>query len=137
VSDGWVIDSSVGFAWVLPQQATPEMNDLLKDISNGALAVVPALWFVEVANGLLVLERRKKITSAERKIALQRLMNLNLTVDEEARNVAFGKTSDLAEKHGLTAYDATYLEAAIRRKLGLASRDEALWEAARRSGVKL
>lgn len=136
MSAGWVVDSSVGFAWAHPSQATPETDRLLEDVSNGAVVVVPMLWFVEMANGLLVLQRRKKITPTERKTALQTLSGLNFTVDEEAGRAAFGKTSELAEKYGLTLYDATYLEIAMRRKLSLATRDDALRDAAKRCGIK-
>lgn len=137
MSTGWVIDSSVGFAWVHPQQATSETDRLLDEVGQGATVVVPVLWFIEMANGLLVLQRRKKLTPAERKSALRMLSELNLVVDDEAAQTAFKKTSELAEKHGLTVYDATYLEVALRRKLSLASRDEALREAAKRNGIKV
>jgi predicted nucleic acid-binding protein len=133
----WVIDSSVGFAWVHPHQATPETDKLLEDAGAGATIVVPALWFTEMANGLLVLQRRKKLRAQERKTALETLSALNLTVDEEAGKMAFRKTSELAEKYGLSVYDATYLEVALRRKLSLASRDEALRQAAKRCGLKV
>jgi predicted nucleic acid-binding protein len=132
----WVVDSSVGFAWVHPHQAIPETDKLLDDVGAGATIVVPELWFTEMANGLLVLQRRKKLTAQERKTALQTLAGLNLTVDEEAGKMAFRKTSELAEKHGLSVYDATYLEIALRRKLSLASRDNALRQAARQCGLK-
>jgi predicted nucleic acid-binding protein len=62
---------------------------------------------------------------------------MQFVVDDEAARTAFGKTSDLAEKYGLTVYDAHYLEVALRRKLPLASRDDALQQAAKRCGVKV
>ena len=132
----WVIDSSVGFAWVHPNQATPETDKLLQEIEAGAAVVVPALWFIEMANSLLVLQRRKKLTGAERKAALEILSSMNFTVDDEAARMALNKTSELAEKYGLTVYDATYLEVALRRNLPLASRDSALMGAAKRCGVR-
>ena len=137
MSAGWLIDSSVGLAWVHQDQATPETDQLLAEVESGISVVVPGLWFLEIANGLLVLQRRKKLTSAERKCALETLARLNLTVDEEAGRAAFQRTSELAEKHGLTIYDATYLEIALRRKLALASRDTNLREAAKRCGLKV
>jgi predicted nucleic acid-binding protein len=137
LSAGWVIDSSVGFAWVHPDQATTATDKLLDDVANGAIVVVPVLWFVEMANGLLVLQRRRKITPAERRTALQTLSDLTLVVDEEAGRAAFRKTSELAEKHGLTVYDATYLEVAVRRKLSIATRDSALKAAAKHCGLRI
>lgn len=136
MSTSFVIDSSVGFAWVHPAQATVETDKLLQEVEAGAVVVVPELWFLEMANGLLMLQRRKKLTAAERKGALDTLAALNLTVDTEGGKAAFNRTSDLAEKHGLTVYDAAYFELALRRKLPLASRDGSLLRAAKNSGVK-
>ncbi len=133
----WVVDSSVGFAWVHPHQATPETDSLLERLGAGTAIIVPPLWFTEIANGLLVLQRRKKLTAQERKTALETLFNLRLTVDEEMAKAAFRKTSELAENHGLSVYDATYLEIALRRKTSLASRDRALQQVAKRCGLKV
>ena len=127
----------MGFAWVHPDQATAATDQLLDEVANGATVVVPVLWFVEMANGLLVLQRRKKITAAERRTALRTLSDLTLVVDEEAGRAVFHKTSELAEKHGLTVYDATYLEVAVRRKLSLATRDGALKAAAKQCGLSI
>jgi predicted nucleic acid-binding protein len=126
----------VAFAWVHPSQANEATNRLLDDVATGASIVVPALWFSEVSNGLLVLRRRKKLTESDRKSALGTIAKLPVTVDEEAAKAAFGKTAELADQYGLTVYDATYLELAIRRNLPLASRDGALNSAAKKAGVK-
>ena len=67
---------------------------------------------------------------------MEKLTAMQLTVDEEGTRHAFGKTSELAEKYGLTIYDATYLELALRRSLPLASRDGALSNAAKQCGLK-
>ncbi|HEX4348798.1 MAG TPA: type II toxin-antitoxin system VapC family toxin [Verrucomicrobiae bacterium] len=133
----WVIDSSVGFAWIHPSQATDATNSLLDDVEAGAAITVPVLWFSEIANSLLVLQRRKKLTGTERKTALETLSKLTFAVDEEAVKTAFGKTSELAEQYNLSVHDATYLELAIRRKLPLASRDDALNDAAKKAGVEI
>jgi predicted nucleic acid-binding protein len=132
----WVIDSSVGFAWVHPNQATPETEMLLQEVEAGATVVIPGLWFLEIANSLLVLQRRKKLTQEERRAALQILSAFNFTIDDEADRAAFDKTSDLADEYGLTIYDAVYLEIALRRNLPLASRDTALIAAAKKCRVK-
>lgn len=136
MSAAWVIDSSVGFAWVHPSQASDATNRLLDEVEAGGIIVVPGLWFSEMANSLLVLQRRKKLTPAERKAALETLSQLALTVDEEAGKTAFGAASELAERYDLSVYDATYLESALRLRLALASRDEALNRAAKKAGVK-
>ena len=134
MSVGWVIDSSVGLAWVHQDQSTPETDKVLVEIEAGASVFVPGLWFLEIANGLLVLQRRKKFTAVERKAALETLGRLNFQLDEEAGRTAFHQVSDLAAAH---VYDAVYLELALRRKLPLASRDEALCKVAKGCRVKL
>jgi predicted nucleic acid-binding protein len=90
----------------------------------------------EVANSLLVLMRRRRISREEYTRARHDLADLRPTVDDEGPHRAFGEVLDLAYKHALSVYDAFYLELALRRGLLLASRDGALNRAARRSGVK-
>ena len=135
MSAAFVVDASTAFAWVLPSQASSSADALLKRLEEGDEAVVPPLWFLEVANGLLVAERRKTIAAQERRTALERLSALGLAVDEADARVAFGQTSALAEQYGLSVYDAAYLELAIRRSLPLATRDRALQSAAERRGI--
>ena len=125
----------MAFAWVLPNQASAEAEALLERIEAGVEAVVPSLWFLEVANGLLVAQRRKRVTAPERMLALVRLSALSLTVDADAARDVFGRTSTLAEQFGLSVYDAAYLEVALRRNLPLGTRDRALRSAAERSGI--
>ena len=131
----FVLDASMAFAWVLPSQASTAAEALLERIEEGDEGVVPPLWFLEVANGLLVAERRKTIAAPERRLALERLSALALTIDEAHARDAFGRTSALAEQYGLSVYDAAYLEVATRRNLPLGTRDRALRSAAERSGI--
>jgi predicted nucleic acid-binding protein len=135
LSTGFVVDASVGFAWVYQGQATPETDQWLNDVAAGATVTVPTLWYLEMANVLLIAQRRHRLTAIQRKAALERLSAMQFRVDEEGTRHAFGKTSELAEKYGLTIYDAIYLELAWRRSLALATRDEALKTAAKKCGV--
>ena len=136
MSATFVVDASVGFGWVYQGQATSETDSLLNEVAAGATVIVPALWFLEMSNVLLMAQRRHRLTAMQRKAAMEKLTAMQLTVDEEGTRNAFGKTSELAEKYGLTIYDATYLELASRRSLPLASRDEALKNAAKQCGLK-
>jgi predicted nucleic acid-binding protein len=136
VSDAFVADSSVGVGWAVLSQPSQATEYLLKDLASGRPFVVPVLWTFEVANALLVLMRRRRITRQEYVRARRALVRLTPTLDEEGPQAALGSISDLAEKHALSVYDATYLELAIRRDLPLASRDAALNKAAKRSGIK-
>lgn len=133
----FVIDASTAIAWVHPAQATAQSQAVLGMIAEGAIARAPALWPLETANALLVLARRGKLTEDERRNALAALGRLAVILDHEMASFAFGKLSDLATRHGLSIYDAAYLELAQRRKLALACRDGLLRAAARRARVKL
>ncbi len=137
MSEGFVADSSVGVAWAIHSQASEATDALLEQVAAGTPLVVPSLWPFEVANSLLVLLRRKKILAEERDRALDALARLPFLVDEEGSRLAFEKISELAAEHGLSVYDAAYLELALRRKLPLASRDDALCSAAKECRVKL
>ena len=136
MSASFIVDASVGFAWVYPGQTTPDTDHLLNEVAAGATVVVPALWYLEMSNVLLIAQRRHRLTVLQRKAALGKLTAMQFIVDEEGTRHAFGKTSELAEKYGLTIYDATYLELALRRSLPLASRDQALKNAAKQCGLK-
>jgi predicted nucleic acid-binding protein len=137
VSESFVVDASVGFAWVYPSQASDVTDQLLSRVESGDVIVVPSLWLLDVANGLLAAQRRKLLTSTERKKALATLAVLPIMVDEASSLAAFLDTSELAVKHALSVYDATYLETALRRQLPLASRDKALRKAAKQCDVTL
>lgn len=133
----FVADASVAVAWVHPGQATSETAGMLDALAEGAVLEVPALWPLEVANALTVLVRRRKLTADERRLGLGWFRALPVRVDHEMASLAFTTLADLASTHGLSVYDAAYLELAHRRKLVLGCADGPLRQAARRSGVGL
>jgi len=137
VTTEFVVDASIGVAWVHPAQSTTQSQALLDAIVGGAVVRAPALWSLETANALLVLTRRGKLTDEERVDALSALARLAVVLDHEMAARAFGKLSDLAVRHGLTLYDAAYVELAIRRKLPIACKDGPLRTAAKRARVKV
>jgi predicted nucleic acid-binding protein len=102
---------------------------------NGFAAVVPGLWHLEVANVLLQAERRGRITTGDVAMRLELIAELPITTDNETTARAWREILALARAEGLTTYDATYLELAIRRGLPLQTKDEALITAAKRTGV--
>ena len=133
----FVADASVAIGWVHPAQSTADTAATLVAIAEGATLEVPALWPLEVANALTVLERRAKLTAGERQIALGWLRGLRLRIDHEMAGVAFSRLAELATKYHLSVYDAAYLELAHRRSLALACKDEPLRIAAKKHGVAL
>ncbi len=133
----FVADSSVAIAWAVPSQSNQGTDRLLANIAQGAQVVVPVLWFFEIANSLIVLTRRGRLTAEDCALARQDLVRLAPLVDDEGPSHAFRKISDLAETHSLSVYDAAYLELALRKRLPLASRDVALNRAAKVAGAQI
>lgn len=131
-----IIDSSVAIAWCFPDEQDDYSQSVLDALATER-AVVPDLWHLEVANTLLVGERRKRSTQANSVTWLGFLSSLPIAVDEETKLHAFGNTANLAREHNLSAYDAAYLELAIRRGLPLATLDEKLKTVAQTVGVPL
>jgi predicted nucleic acid-binding protein len=134
--EGLVIDSSVAIAWCFPDEQDAYSQSVLDALSSER-AIVPDLWHLEVANTLLVGERRKRSTQANTVTWLGFLAALPITVDEETKAHVFGETLNLAREHSLSAYDAAYLELAMRRGLPLATLDDKLKTAAQTIGVSL
>jgi predicted nucleic acid-binding protein len=98
---------------------------------------VPSLWTLEVANALLVGERRRRTTPADAARFLAILATFPITVDDRTAAHAWRETTHLARAHGLTAYDAAYLELAICLGVPLATLDDKLIAAAVAVGVQL
>lgn len=134
--EGLVIDSSVAIAWCFADEQDDYSQSVLDALASQT-AFVPDLWHLEVANTLLMGERRKRSTQADTVQWLSFLAALPVTVDEETKAHAFGDTVNLARSHNLSSYDASYLELAMRRGLPLATLDEKLKAAANAVGVPL
>ncbi len=133
---GLVIDSSVSVAWCFPDEQDAYSQTVL-DALACEQAFVPDLWHLEVANTLLVGERRKRSTQANTVTWIGFLSSLPIAVDDETKAHAFGNTLNLARDHHLSAHDAAYLELAMRRGLPLATLDDKLKSAAQTVGVPL
>jgi predicted nucleic acid-binding protein len=136
VNSAFVADASVGAAWLVASQSNNATDGLLNDAEQGAEVHVPALWFLEVANTLLMLRRRGRFDDRDYKQSQLDLVDLRPRIDDESPRRTLGSVAELAERHALSIYDAVYLELALRRGLPLASRDSGLNKAARSAGVK-
>lgn len=131
-----VIDSSIVLTWCFEDEATEASDELLEHL-QGEAAAVPNLWHVEIANVLALAERRRRITQADTAEFITLLESLTIVVDEETSARALTRVLDLARTERLTAYDATYLELAMRLGIPLATQDRALADAAVRVGVSM
>jgi predicted nucleic acid-binding protein len=129
-----VIDASITAAWCFPDERTDYTNAVLRAISTPLEAVAPRLWAYEVRNAILIGLRRKRIT---REDALEFLSSIEALPIRLIETLSFDGVFSLADRRGLTVYDAAYLDLAIREGLPLASLDSALCKAALASGVEL
>lgn len=132
-----VIDGSTALGFVLKDEGDATALTALAEVSNGRKTLVPAHWWVEVANGLIMAERRKRTTQADTAEAMSLLGKLPMVTDIETGVHALGKTPALARQYGLTIYDAAYLELAMRHGATLATTDTALAKAASKAGVAI
>jgi predicted nucleic acid-binding protein len=128
VSD-FVIDASVVLKWCFPDEHSVEAGRILDLMRTpGSRAVVPPFFHHEVLNALLMGERRNRITAAATSEFMRDVLTLPFSpVSQDAEKMK--AIEDLSRKHALTAYDATYLELAMRLGLPLATFDKALLRA--------
>ena len=128
-----VLDSSVTLAWVLREEPSALADAALEQVAeNGGVA--PSLWWVEVRNGLVTAERRGRLTQEDTAAAVQAIDALGIQLDQAPDSTSLLR---LARTHGLTAYDAMYLELSIRQQRPLATLDRKLHAAAQAEGVAL
>lgn len=132
----FVVDNSVALAWCFEDEQTEAIMSLLDRVCDEG-ANAPQLWPIEALNGLLMAERRKRIDSVLRRRLTGFLQALPIEIDTETAGLTWTEIAELAERHRLTSYDATYLELALRLGLPLATTDKALAAAAASAGVSL
>lgn len=132
----FVLDTSVTMSWFFEDEATPTSMEVLDALRNSQ-ALVPSLWPLEVANVLLVAERRGRTNEARSSRFVALLNSLPIVVDSSTADQALATTLHLGRQFGLSSYDASYLELAMREGCPLATQDEKLRSAAIKCGVPL
>lgn len=137
--ESFVLDASVALSWCFsddPTENTPDSRRILA-LLDDADAVVPEIWPLEIANGIFVaFSKRRRITENQIRDYLALLQGLPIQV-ERREWIATIELEALSRKHNLSAYDVSYLELAMRRKLPLATWDEQLRQAAVAEGIEL
>jgi predicted nucleic acid-binding protein len=133
----FVLDASVAVAWCFEDETTKFTEAVLDLISAGAEALVPSIWPLEIANALLMAERRKRIAQAKVTAILLRIAGLPISVRPIDPNHAFEQILPMARQQVLSQYDAAYLELAVREGVELATLDGELRRAAKAVGVAL
>ena len=135
-TNGIVIDASVALAWCFPDEASDYADGVLVAL-EGRTAMVPTIWPVEIANALLVGERRKRIRQPEVRRFVELLKGLSILEDGQPFVDTVSNILPLARENDLSAYDAAYLDVAVRHGAPLATLDKALQKAGRAAGVKI
>jgi predicted nucleic acid-binding protein len=136
----FVLDASTALAWLLGDSRPgdrPYAASVLGALkSPETRASVPVIWGLEIANVIARCEARGVLTEAQSGAFLAMLNAVAIHPDEATHGHALGATLDLARRHGLSSYDAAYLELALRKALPMSTLDDALAKAARRAGVQ-
>jgi predicted nucleic acid-binding protein len=132
----FVLDASIALSWCFPDEITQTTIGLLESLAVET-AFVPAIWSLELGNALLMAERKKRIKYAEIVEFLSLLQNINIQVDDQTDAKAFHETFVLAYSEGLTTYDASYLELAMRKGLPIATKDNQLSKIAKQLGINV
>lgn len=136
---GLVLDASATLAWLVERVDPAEArlaDDVLRHIQRRD-AVVPALWFPEVVNGVLVSERRGGVVSSASASFMGMVYALPIVEDTTRPAAVQATVLTLARAYKLTGYDATYLELVLRTGGMLATFDKQLAGAVRLAGGRV
>jgi predicted nucleic acid-binding protein len=131
-----VVDCSVTMAWCFEDECDA-LADAVLGVFPETEVWVPALWPLEVANVLLVAERRDRLASADSARFLELLAGLPIVIDGGTHERAFGSVISKGRELGLSAYDAAYVDLAARLGARLATRDRKLKQACEQSGIEV
>jgi predicted nucleic acid-binding protein len=131
----FILDCSITMAWLFEDEKTRYTEEILKQLTEQAKAIVPPLWYLEVNNVLLVAERRGRVTVAQTQHFWTVLHQLPIVMQNPQANYDTNSILNLGRQYQLSAYDATYLDLAIKLNLPLASLDKTLLKAAQEAGV--
>lgn len=134
----FVVDASVVMTWCFPDESSQKAVEVSERIAGGGRITVPAFWRHEILSALLVGEKRRRLTHDLTSTFIEDLNRLPVDLDEPASAaLVFETTQALCRRHGLTPYDAAYLEIAMRTGCPLATVDHDLKRAAAAENVSL
>ncbi|MHB8406466.1 MAG: type II toxin-antitoxin system VapC family toxin [Gammaproteobacteria bacterium] len=134
----FVLDTSVTMRWFFGDGKPSELayaREVLEAMKSAA-ALVPITWGLEVSNVIAKAEAQRLVTEARSEAFLEMLKGVDINSDTATFKQALSDTLQVARRYQLSAYDASYLEIALRAGLPLATLDEDLQKAARKAGVK-
>ena len=132
----FVLDNSVVMSWCFEDEKTAYCRKILECMTE-ARSIVPSLWPFELANVLLMAEKKKRLSPAKVHQFLRYLEKLPIDIDQTSVSELVEGCLDIARHHDLTAYDAAYLFLAVREQIPLATFDTALIKAARKLNIEI
>ncbi|MBW1926760.1 MAG: type II toxin-antitoxin system VapC family toxin [Deltaproteobacteria bacterium] len=136
MSENFVIDNSVVMAWCFEDE-TSQYADAILDRLEVSTAVVPSNWPLEIGNVLLIAERKKRLSQADSIRFIALLSELPIMIEQEPPERMLKEILALAREHQLSSYNASYLDLAMRKGLPIATLDNGLIAAAKRSRVPI
>jgi len=131
-----VVDASCALSWCFADESDTYAESILHVLAKEG-ALVTSHWRLEIANTLLIGERRKRHQQSDTARSITFLDALPIHVDDQTSRRALGDALAIARSYGITVYDAAYLELSLREGLPLATLDSDLIEAARNSGASI
>ena len=132
----FVVDASVAMSWCYEDEDDPYATSALLALQTSQ-AMVPWVWSLEIANALIVGERRSRLTEADSFRFLNVLESLPIMMDESPPNHLVDDVLSIGRHHALSSYDACYLELALRKGVPLVTLDERLRKAAIQLGLSI
>jgi predicted nucleic acid-binding protein len=133
----FVLDASVVVAWCFPDENAALAQRVAEMFQRGDTAVATAFWPHEVLNALLAWEKRRRISKELVHSFLDDLALLPVVLEQFPAAVVFDRIQRLSREHGLTTYDAAYLDLALDSSLPLATLDEDLVRAGKKARARL
>ncbi len=135
----FVLDASVALLWLAPSTNAAGIDYAHATLTalKESQAIAPSLMLLETSNVVAKMESKGLVTEADSQRFIALLDRLNIVIDPATAAHALGDTLNLARRYKLSAYDAAYLELALRAGLPLATLDADLAKAATAAGVPL
>lgn len=133
----FVLDASFALTWCFQDEVTAITDAQLDALINGAIAIAPPIWPLEVANAIRTAERRGRLRSQQTDEFMDLVCGLPIEIAQISSTHTFRSVFRLAQEQGLTVYDASYLYLAAEMNLPLATLDRLLRSSAVRIGVRL
>ncbi len=131
-----IADISVVLSWLFEEEQTKDALEVLRRIEKDEM-LVPPLWWSELENGILMGERRGRKSPVETAAFLKLVRSLTIHTDDAPPHRVSDDILQIGRDHQLTAYDATYVELAVRQGVPLATFDVAIRKRAPILGIKL